>query len=68
MSLVTRIFTFLGCLKSFLASMKTLTHSEDCSESRITISEPASLSVIGRFSPVSIPHFMQEKSLELYMS
>jgi hypothetical protein len=36
-------------MKMLLASMKTLTNSQDCSGSRIIISIPASLSVIGKF-------------------
>jgi hypothetical protein len=34
-------------MKMLFASMKTLTNSQDCSESRIIISIPASLSVSG---------------------
>ncbi len=56
-------FKILGCLvkrkiciQILLASMKTLTISKDCSESRIIIS----LFVIGRFSPESTPHWMQK--------
>jgi hypothetical protein len=49
-------YLFLGCLveeknniNNLLASMQRLTNSKDRSGSRITISVPASLSVIGRF-------------------
>jgi hypothetical protein len=55
------VFKCLGCLvedkrniKIFLASLKTLTNfKKNCSESRIIISALASLSFIGRFSPVT---------------
>ncbi len=46
-------------IKSLLASMKTLHNIKDWFGSRIKISVPASLSVIGKFSPMSIPHWMQ---------
>jgi hypothetical protein len=47
---------------------KTLTgtNSEDGYESRIKISIPASFPAIGRFSPVFIPYWMQEKSAKMY--
>jgi hypothetical protein len=48
--------------KYLLASLKLLLIFKDCSKGRIIISVPASLSVIGRFSLVSTPHWMQEKS------
>jgi hypothetical protein len=40
-------------INTLFASMKTLANSQDCSESVIITSVSASLSVIGRFSPVS---------------
>jgi hypothetical protein len=46
--------------------LKTLTNSKNCCGSRITTSVHASLSVIGRFSPGSTLHWMQEKSALLY--
>jgi hypothetical protein len=52
-------------IKILLASMKTFPY---CFESRMTISLLASLSVIGRFYPVSTPHWMQEKPTSIYMS
>jgi hypothetical protein len=48
--------------KEFACFYLKHTNSKDCCGSRIIIFVPASLSVIGRFSPVSIPHWMQDKS------
>ncbi len=42
--------------------MKTLTNSKNCSGSHIIISVPASLSIIGQFSPLSPSYWMQQKS------
>ncbi len=60
---------FLGCLikeknkyKIMVPPTKTITNLKERSGSRIIISVTASLSVTGRFSPVSTPHWMQEKS------
>jgi hypothetical protein len=62
-------FKFSGCLveeknkfEDLHDYMKTLTNIKNWSGSRIMISIPAYLSVIGRFSPVSTPHCMLEKS------
>ncbi len=49
-------------MKMLLSSLKTLTNSEDCSESRIKISVSASFPAIGRFSTVYKPYWMQENS------
>jgi hypothetical protein len=49
-------------IKLLFASLKTLPNSKNYSGSRIIISVPTSLSVIGRFSPVSASHWIQEKS------
>ncbi len=48
-------------IKIVLGSMKALINFKDCPRSRIIISIPSSLSVIGRFSPLSTSHQMQEK-------
>ncbi len=48
--------------------MKTFANAKDCSRSHIIISAPASLFVIGGFSWVSTPYWMQEKSAEMYES
>jgi hypothetical protein len=40
--------------------MKTLTNSEDCSESCIRIYVPASFPAIGRFSPLFTSYWMQD--------
>jgi hypothetical protein len=55
-------------IKILPSSTKTLTNTEDCSESRIKISVPASIPAIGRLSPVFIPYWMQEKSAKMYIS
>ncbi len=41
---------------------KTLTNSKNCSGSRIIISVPATLSIIGQFSSMSTPFWIKEKS------
>jgi hypothetical protein len=63
----TLVFTFLECLVEekininiLLAFVKTLTELRIDPEAAHNL--PASLSVIGRFPLVSIPHWMQEKS------
>jgi hypothetical protein len=54
-------------IKILLASMKTLINFKDWSGSRVIISLPASLSVIGQFSPVSSRDWIQEKSADLHV-
>jgi hypothetical protein len=52
-----------GCAgKQSYGTMKTLTNSETCTESRIRISLRIPISVIGRFSPEITSHWMEEKS------
>jgi hypothetical protein len=46
--------------------MKTLHNVKDWFSSCIKISVPASLSVTGKFSPMSIPHWMQNKPALFY--
>jgi hypothetical protein len=64
---VTLVFTFKRLIeeknkyKDWLAFSKTLTNTKDWPESHVIISLPASLSVIGQFSSVSTPYWMQEK-------
>ncbi len=48
--------------------MKTLTNSEDCSESRIKMYVLASFPATGRFSPMLPPIKMQEKSAKIFIS
>jgi hypothetical protein len=48
--------------------MKTLTHDEDCSKSRIKILVLASFPAIGQFAPVFTPYWMQKKSTKMYIS
>ncbi len=58
-----RLLVFTMILNS---SMKTLTISENFSESHIKSCVLASFPAIGRFSPVFTPYWMLEKSAKMY--
>ncbi len=48
-----------------LAAKKTLTNSKDCSGSRMRISVTASVSFIGRFSPMFTRHWMAASGIKV---